>query len=110
MDAKEFVGCIFKGNSNAFLCKFATTEVGGGAFCPLQKTRNQIRSFVEFVSFPLDFEHVRLLWSKHRQLLDIRRKGEVGRLVDVEVLEEEFSHLLDAGYGQVATNAVVRSG
>ena len=37
MDGKEFVGCIFKGNSNAFLCKFAITEVGGGAFCPLQK-------------------------------------------------------------------------
>ena len=110
MDGKEFVGCIFKGNSNAFLCKFAITEVGGGAFCPLQKTRNQTRSFAEFASFPLDCEHVRLLWSKHRQLLDVRRKGEVGRLVDVEVLEEEGGHLLDAGHGQVATYAVVRSG
>ena len=92
MDGKEFVGCIFKGNSNAFLCKFAITEVGGGAFCPLQKTRNQTRSFA---SFPLDFEHVRLLWSKHRQLLDIWRKGEVGRLVDVKVLDRIKHEYLD---------------
>ena len=65
------------------------------------KTRNQTKSFA---SFPLDCEHVRLLWSKHRQLLDIGRKGEVGRLVDVEVLEEEGGHLLEAEHGRVATD------
>ena len=37
-------------------------------------------------------------------LLDIWRKGEVVRLVDVEVLEEEGGHLLEAEHGRVATD------
>ena len=41
---------------------------------------------------------------RHWQLLEIWRKGEVVRLVDVEVLEEEGGHLLEAEHGRVATD------
>ena len=41
---------------------------------------------------------------RHWQLLDIWRKGEVVRLFDVKVHEEEGSHLLEAEHGRVATD------
>ena len=51
MVCKEFLECLFKGNLNAFLCKFLRTEVGRGAFCDLQNLETT-KSFEEFILFP----------------------------------------------------------
>ena len=73
------------------------------------KKSNKFQSFVYILLFCSDCEHVRMLWSQHRQLFDIGGKYQVLRFLDDKVLKKESCHLPDAGHGHVATDAIVRS-
>ena len=75
------------------------TEVGVRAFGALHGYFQLNLKLCVIFLFCSDCEHVRLLWPKHRQLFDVRRKCKVSWLLQDKVLKEEASHLPDAGHG-----------